>query len=100
MAAVDGSWEILVKTPLGEQKGTLTVKSDGGNFTGNLVGTMGSADISDGTIDGNALHWTMAITVPMPLTLDSTATVDGDAITGSVGAGAFGSFPLSGSRVA
>ena len=34
----------------------------------------------------------------MPMTLDCKATVDGDTITGSVGAGAFGSFPLTGSR--
>jgi hypothetical protein len=37
--------------------------------------------------------------VPMPMTLEGTATVDGDAITGSVKAGMFGSMALSGTRV-
>jgi hypothetical protein len=34
----------------------------------------------------------------MPMTLDCHATAEGDTLTGSVGAGAFGSFPLSGTR--
>jgi hypothetical protein len=39
------------------------------------------------------------MTVPMPMTLDCEATIDGDTLTGTVGAGAFGSFPMSGTRV-
>ena len=98
MADVDGTWDATVKSPLGDQKMTLTVKTDGGTFTGTNSGAMGSTDIN-GTVDGNTIHWTMNITVPMPMTLDCTATADGDTMTGTVGAGAFGSFPLSGSRV-
>jgi hypothetical protein len=41
----------------------------------------------------------MAMTVPMPMTLEGTATVDGDTITGSVKAGAFGTFPMTGTRI-
>ena len=36
--------------------------------------------------------------VPMPMTLDCEATVDGDAITGNVKAGAFGAMALTGKR--
>ena len=100
MAAVDGTWDTVVKSPLGDQKSTLTVKSDGTSFTGTNSGAMGSVDITDGTVDGNTIAWKMNMTVPMPMTLDCTATIDGDTITGSVGAGAFGSFPLTGTRAA
>lgn len=99
MAGIDGTWDSTVKSPLGDQKMTLTVKTDGGTFTGTNSGAMGSTDIN-GTVDGDTIHWSMNITVPMPMTLDCTATADGDALTGSVGAGAFGSFPLTGTRVA
>jgi hypothetical protein len=34
----------------------------------------------------------------MPMTLDCKATVSDDSITGTVTAGAFGSFPLMGTR--
>jgi len=97
MAAIDGTWDATVKSPLGDQKMTLTVKTDGGTFTGTNSGAMGSTDIS-GTVDGDTIHWTMSITVPMPMSLDCTATANGDTLTGSVGAGAFGSFPLTGTR--
>ena len=97
--AVDGTYDVTVKSPLGDQKSTLTVKSDGKSFTGTNDGAMGSMDVS-GTIDGDTLAWKQQMTVPMPMTLDMTATVDGDTITGTVGAGAFGSFPLSGTRTA
>ena len=99
MADVDGSYDVVVKSPLGDQNSTLTVKSDGATFTGTNSGAMGSNDVS-GTVDGNTLTWKQEMTVPMPMTLDMTATVEGDTITGTVGAGAFGSFPLSGTRTA
>jgi hypothetical protein len=98
MADVDGSWDCVTKSPLGDQKSTLTVKSDGSTFTGSNVGAMGSVEISDGKVDGNTLTWTMNISVPMPMSLDCEATIDGDTLTGSVGAGAFGSFPMTGTR--
>lgn len=100
MADVDGTWDIVVKSPLGDQKSTLTVKSDGDTFTGTNAGAMGSVEVNNGKVDGNTISWSMSVTVPMPLTLDGTATIDGDTITGSVAAGAFGSFPLSGARAA
>ena len=97
MAGIDGTWDTTVKSPLGDQKMTLTVKTDGGTFAGTNSGAMGSTDIN-GTVDGDTIKWSMNITVPMPMTLDCTATADGDTLTGSVGAGAFGSFPLTGTR--
>jgi hypothetical protein len=36
----------------------------------------------------------------MPMTLDCEATIDGDTLVGTVGAGAFGSFPMNGTRTA
>jgi hypothetical protein len=98
MANVDGSWNTITKSPMGDQQATLNVKSDGGTFTGTYSGAMGSTEITDGKVDGDKLSWKVAIVVPMPMTLDCEATIDGDTVTGSVGAGAFGSFPLSGRR--
>ena len=100
MANVDGTYDVTVKSPLGEQKMTLTVNSSGAGWTGSAAGGMGSMDIADGQIDGDTLKWTMNMTVPMPMKLDCTATVDGDSISGQVGVGAFGSFPLNGTKQA
>ena len=95
--AVDGTYDCTVKSPLGDQNMTLALKSDGSSFTGTASGAMGSSDVS-GTVNGNTIAWKQQMTVPMPMTLDCEATIDGDTVTGTVGAGAFGSFPLSGTR--
>ena len=100
MAAVDGEFDVVVKSPMGDQSSVLTVKSDGDSFTGSMAGAMGSMDIENGSVEGDTLKWKMDMTVPMPMTLECTATVDGDAITGEVVAGAFGSMGLSGTRKA
>lgn len=100
MAIVDGSWDTIVKTPLGDQKAVLTVRTDGVGWSGSQSGAMGSTDIADGIVDGDTISWKMSITVPMPMSLDCTATVDGDSLSGTVGAGAFGSFPMIGTRTA
>ena len=100
MAAIDGTWDTIVKSPLGDQKAVLTVKTDGASWTGSQVGAQGSAEITDGIVEGETIKWTMSIVVPMPMTLTCEATVDGDTLTGSVGAGAFGSFPMTGTRAA
>lgn len=98
MSAVDGEWDCVTKSPLGEQKSVFTIKSDGNSFTGQQSGQMGSLDVTDGKVDGNKISWKMDMKVPMPMTLDCEATVEGDTLTGTVGAGAFGSFPLTGTR--
>ncbi|WP_375392626.1 hypothetical protein [uncultured Sphingomonas sp.] len=98
MADVDGSWDCTVKSPLGDQKMQLTVRSAGDAWSGTVSGAMGSSDIG-GSADGETISWKQQMTVPMPMTLDCKATASGDTLTGTVGAGAFGSFPLSGTRV-
>lgn len=98
--AIDGKWEITINSPLGAQKANLELKADGGTLTGSQSAAQGSGPLENGKIDGNTATWSAKITSPMPMTLDFTGTVDGDKISGSVKAGAFGSFPFSGTRQA
>ncbi len=96
--SVAGTYDCLTKTPMGDQKSKFTVNVDGDSFTGINAGGMGSMEVADGKVDGNTLTWKMNMTVPMPMTLDCEATIDGDALTGTVKAGAFGAFPMTGTR--
>ena len=96
--SVAGTYECVTKTPMGDQKSDVTIVVDGDTFTGTNVGAMGSMDLEGGKVDGNKLTWSMKMTVPMPMTLEGEATVDGDTLTGSVKAGAFGTFPMNGTR--
>ena len=96
--SVAGTYDCVTKTPMGDQKSKFTVTIDVDTFSGQQAGAMGSMDVVDGKVDGNKLTWTMNMTVPMPMKLTGEATVEGDAITGTVDAGAFGKMPMSGTR--
>ena len=98
MANVDGNWDTVTHSPMGDQKATLTVVSAGNAFTGTYSGALGSVPVANGKVDGDKLSWSLDITVPMPMTLTCEAMVDGDTIKGTVTAGAFGSFPMEGTR--
>lgn len=97
--ALAGSYNCVTKTPLGNQKGVLTiVPGEGDSFTGGITGDLGSMEIRDGRVSGNTLHWQMKMTMPMPMELDCTATIEGDNLTGTVKAGMFGEMELTGTR--
>ncbi len=98
MAAADGRWNMEVQTPMGPQKGVLTVASDGDSFSGELSGDLGSMPIESGSVDGDTIHWVMEITKPMKMKVTCTATALGDLLDGKVDTGMFGAFALTGSR--
>jgi hypothetical protein len=98
--AIDGKWEITINSPLGAQKATLDLVSNGASLTGSQQAAQGSGPVENGKVDGNTVTWSAKISSPMPMTLDFTGTVDGDKLSGSVKAGSFGSFPFTGSRSA
>lgn len=98
---VAGTYDCVTKTPLGPQKGVLTVvPGEGDSFTGTISGDLGQMDIRNGRISGDTLIWQMKMTMPMPIDLDCSATVAGDALTGTVKAGMFGTMEITGTRQA
>ncbi len=96
--SADGTWNTTMNTPMGAQNGSLTLTTNGAELSGKMSSPQGEMAIENGTIDGANLAWKAAITSPMPMTLEFTATVDGDAITGTVKLGAFGEAEFSGTR--
>jgi hypothetical protein len=96
--AIDGTWQTVTKSPLGDQPATITLTSAGDALTGSFAGAAGSTDIKDGKVDGDTATFAVDVVVPMPMTLTVNVTADGDALSGTVTAGAFGSFPITGTR--
>ena len=94
--AVDGNWNLTMTTPMGERQATLSLKTAGGTLTGTQGADGNTADIFDGTVNGDNVSWKVSITNPMPLTLEFTGTVSGDSINGEMGIGPMGSFPFTG----
>ena len=96
--SVDGTWDITTDTPMGAQKGTLSLATDGGTLTGKMSGAQGEIEIEDGTVDGDDISYKFSITFPMAITIEVTASIDGDDISGSAKLGAFGNATITGSR--
>jgi hypothetical protein len=96
--AVDGSWNIVLSTPMGDRNTTLTLKSAGSALTGTQGAEGESTEIFEGTVNGDDVAWKVSITNPMPLTLAFSGKVSGDSISGEAGIGPMGSFPFTGAR--
>jgi len=96
--AVDGTWNISIETPIGTRQATLNIAASGGTLTGTQSADGNTGEIADGKVDGNKVSWKVAITNPMPMTLEFSGTVDGDKISGNANAGAFGALPFTGTR--
>jgi hypothetical protein len=94
----DGNWNLVIATPMGERQATLSVSTDGSALKGSQMADGNSAEIFDGTVDGNAVSWKVSIVDPMPMTLEFNGTIDGDKLDGSVTLGAFGNASFSGTR--
>lgn len=97
--SADGTWNLVMQTPIGQRKSTLTMKAAGSALSGKLTGEEGnSTEIFDGKADGDGVAFKAAIKNPMPLTLEFTGKVTGDTIAGTVNASGVGSWPFSGNR--
>ena len=96
--SADGTWNTTINTPMGAQNGTLTIATDGATLTGKMTGSGGEMDIQDGAVDGDTLTWKADLTSPMAMTLEFTASVSGDEISGNVKLGAFGDATFTGTR--
>ncbi|MGQ0538960.1 MAG: amidohydrolase family protein [Gemmatimonadaceae bacterium] len=98
-AQIGGTWTLTTKSPQGDVKGTLTIDQSGDSFEGTMTTQFGTSPITNGTISGNAVSWSISINAgPQPITVQYEGTVEGDRMTGRANVGEFGSFPFSGQR--
>jgi len=97
--SVAGTWNLVMLTPIGERKATLTVSDQGGTLSGSLMNDEGGrTEIRDGKASGDDISFMADVKSPMPLTLEFKAKVAGNSITGNVAAGGIGSWGFNGTR--
>ena len=97
--SIDGRWDIETKTPMGIQRSSITLEVKEGVVNGVSVADGVQQEFS-GTADGDHAEWALEVTQPFKMTLGFSVDVEGDAMTGKVKTAMFGSFPLTGSRIA
>ena len=96
--SVDGVWNLVVKSPMGDQTSTMSFKAEGGVLTGTATAQGVEDPVANGKIDGDSLTWSNNVKTPFPMTLEFTGKLEGEALSGSVKAGSFGSFPFTAKR--
>jgi hypothetical protein len=97
MGDFDGSWDVTLHVPQGDQQVTLMMNSEASTGTFSANGGA-AADLLDLVIEGTSASWRARITEPMPLMIDFKATVDGDQLTGVATAASVIKIPFDGTR--
>jgi hypothetical protein len=96
--SLTGSWNMTMKSPIGEQKAQLELTESGSSLTGTMGSGADSNAIQEGSVDGQVVSWSVKITKPMPLTLAFSGTAEAGTITGEVKFGGFGAGPFTAVR--
>lgn len=94
---IDGSWKMVIATPMGPQPMTGRFATKGSWLKGSLASDQGTQDF-EGTVTGNLLQWEMKVTKPMRLTLKYELLIEGDTISGNAKLGIFGTAKVTGRR--
>jgi aerobic carbon-monoxide dehydrogenase large subunit len=95
---IDGSWKMVLATPMGPQEMVGRFTTEGEVLKGMLESPEGSMDFM-GTVTGNQLKWEMKVKKPMPITLKYDLVVEGNAISGKAKLGMFGTAKVTGVRL-
>lgn len=97
--ALDGIYNISVKTPKGYQDGKLIFKTEGTTLTGTSESAGETVELTDGVAKENEFQFKVKQQTPMgKLTVTFGGAVDGDAISGKVKT-PLGQMPFEGKRV-
>ncbi|WP_238012596.1 hypothetical protein KZZ52_55835 [Dactylosporangium sp. AC04546] len=98
--SVEGTWKLSVATPIGVQEARLVLRRDGDRLTGSMEHDKASLEIVDGVLDGDVASWkvvkVITVVVKVRVTATFTVTVEGDRMHGTVAAGKFGTFDVTG----
>ena len=98
MSGVPGTWDCVMSTPMGDQQSVLELSVAGDAVTGTSTNDFEKLELSDGKFDGRTFRWKMVASFPFKMNLSGEVVVDGDAFSGEVSVGMFGSSAIRGTR--
>jgi imidazolonepropionase-like amidohydrolase len=97
-ADLSGAWSINIDVPGQPLTATLNLQAQGGSLSGTMTSSLGTSNISNGTINGNNFSFTMTVTFGgQTFDITATGTVNGNQISG-VMASPQGNVPFSGTK--
>jgi hypothetical protein len=97
--AVDGMYDIIVKSLKGKQAGRLVFKTDGETLTGTSESGGETVELLEGVVNGNEFKFKVKQKTPIGrLSIKFKGSVDGDKISGKAKT-PLGPAPFEGTRV-
>ena len=98
MTDIDGTWDIVVASPIGRQEVRLVLTTDGTTVSGTARTSAETVPVKDGTADGARFSVAADLHKPFPMTVVYRLEIDGDALTGTAKAGPFPAAKTTGNR--
>lgn len=98
--ALNGTYELLVKSPLGNDKGTMEFQTHDKELTGSGTDQKGEVMlIESGNVNGDEFTFKTKLGSPFGrISVEFVGTADGDSITGDVKSG-MGNFTFTGKKI-
>jgi len=93
-----GTWNITMKTPMGDREAVLTLAQDGESLTGEAVADDTPTALKNGKVEDGRAKFEMDLTSPMPITLEFDLGNDGGSVEGTVKLGMFGNSAVTGTK--
>lgn len=81
--AVNGTYSIIIESPIGKQEGSITYHTDGSVLTGTATAMGETFKIMDGKVDGDSFSHTIIMKTPMgKLNAKVTGKAEGNTVSG------------------
>ncbi len=88
---VTGTWDMAVETPQGTMSLSATFKQDGEKLTGTQTSQMGETAL-EGSVKGSDIAFAIVFNMQgQDMTITYTGKIDGDAMSGAIEFGGYGS---------
>jgi hypothetical protein len=81
--SIAGTWNLVIKTPIGQQRVALELTDENGTLSGVARGPQETVPLVDLALEGDRLTWAQSITKPLRLNLVFDVSVTGNSLTGS-----------------
>lgn len=97
---IDGTYSLSIKTPVGEQEGTLVLKVDGETLRGSIKNVKGEVAFDSGTAKEGSVSFHTRIPTPIgKLKAHVTGTIEGQHFSGAAKL-PLGTAEIEGDRIA
>jgi len=92
----DGTWNIVMKTPMGDREAQLLLEQRDEEISGFAISDGNKTEIKEGKVEDDRAKFNVDLTSPMPITLEFDVAKEGGNLDGTVKLGMFGSSNVTG----